>query len=129
MRKTKLLVALLAVASLAYAKNPKVYQTGQISQMNSVPCSATKNSKSQPLCREYTLQSENVIYTIRPRDQRHDLSLSAGDRTQFRLNKEIILLRSETANSKEHPFLVISVSPASDSSTADVRPVKLNHLQ
>lgn len=128
MRVIKPIAALLLLASTAYAKNPKVYQTGQISQMNSVPCSAT-SSKSRPLCREYTLQSENVVYTIRPRDQKHDLSLSAGDRAQFRLNKEIILLRSEAANSKEHPFVVISVSPASDTSTADVRPVRLNHLQ
>ena len=90
MRKTILTVALLGLVSTAYAKNPKVYQTGQISQTNSVPCSATKNSKSQPPCREYTLQSENVVYTIRPRDQKHDLSLCAGDRAQFRLNKEII---------------------------------------
>lgn len=129
MRITNVFVALLIVASMAYAKNPKAYQTGQISQANFVPCSATQSAKSQPLCREYTLQSENVVYNIRPRDQRHDPPLSVGDRMQFRLNKDNIVLRSESATSREHPFVVISISPASDGSTADVRPIRLNHLQ
>ena len=130
MRKTNFCtIALFAVASIAYAKAPKVYQAGEISQVNQVPCSATRNQQSQPLCREYTLQSDNVMYTIRPRHQKHELSISIGDREQFRLNKDIIVMRSEDVNSKEHPFVVISVSPASDSSTADVRPVRINHLQ
>ena len=129
MRITNLFLALPVFLSIAYAKDPKPYQTGQISQMTSVPCSATKDESSQPLCREYTLQSENVAYTVRPRNQKQELSLSVGDRAQFRLDKDTIVLRSETAGSKEHPFVVISVSPASESNTADVRPVRLNHLQ
>lgn len=122
-------IVLFAVASMTYAKSPKVYQSGEISKVSQVPCSATHNQKSQPLCREYTLQSENVVYTVRPRDQKHDLSILIGDREQFRLHKDIIVLRSEAGGGKDHSFVVISVSPASDTSTADVRPVRLNHLQ
>lgn len=130
MRKANFcVIALLAVVSMAHAKAPKVYQSGEISQVNQVPCSAVHHQKSQPLCREYTLQSDNVVYTIRPRDQKHDVSVSTGDLAQFRLHKDIMVLRSEAAGSKDHVFVVISVSPASDTSTADVRPVRLNHLQ
>src|SRR5579872_6081112 len=117
MRKTRLIAAVLTLASMTYAKSPKAYRTGQILQMNSVPCSATRSNKSQLLCREYTLQSENVVYTIRPRDQKRGPSITIGDHAQFRLNRNMIVLRSEISKSKEHPFVVISVAPAAETST------------
>ena len=122
-------VTLFAVASMVYAKSPKVYQSGEISEVSQVACNVTHSQKSQPLCREYTLQSDNVVYTIRSRDQKHDLSISIGDRVQFRLHKDIIVLRYEAGSGKDHSLVVISVSPASDNNTADVRPIRLNHLQ
>jgi hypothetical protein len=128
MRITRLCATLLIIAaSMAHARNPKAYQTGQIAQVNSLPCSGEQNN-TQQLCPEYILQSNFVVYHLRPSDSRHAPTLSVGERIQFRRNKEIILLRSEVAGSKERPFVVISISPASDN-TADLRPVRLNHLQ
>ena len=128
MRITRLCATLLILtASVAHAKNPKAYQTGQIAQVNSVPCSAEQDN-TQQLCPEYILESDNVVYHIRPRGSRHTTILQVGERTQFHRNKDLILLRSEAAGSKERPFVVISASPASDN-TADLRPVRLNHLQ
>jgi hypothetical protein len=122
-------VALILVSSLAYARDPKPYQIGQVSQSMAVPCSTKKSRKIQSLCQEYILASQNVIYYIRPRDQKHAVTLQTGDRAEFRLNKGMIFLRTEEARSKERLFVVISVSPASDTSAADVRSMRVNHLQ
>jgi hypothetical protein len=120
-------IALILVSTLAYAKDPKPYQIGQISQSKAVPCGAAHKTRS--LCQEYILESENVIYHIRPRDQKHAMPLETGDRTEFRLSEGMMLLRAEEAQSKERSFIVISVSPASDTSAADVRSMRVNHLQ
>jgi hypothetical protein len=120
-------VVLILVSPLAYAKDPKAYQIGRVSQSQAVPCSS--GHKTQSLCQEYILESENIVYQIRPRDRKHATPLQTGDRAEFRLNKGLMLLRSEEAGSKERPFVVMSVSPASNTSAADVRSMRVNHLQ
>jgi len=121
--------ASILVSSSAYAKDPKPHQVGQVSQSKAVPCSTTRSHNTQTLCQEYVLESQNVSYYIRPRDHKHTVNLQTGDRAGFRLNKSMMLLRTEESGSKERPFVVISVSPASHTSTADVRSMRVNHLQ
>ena len=79
MRSNWMLCVVLALASAAYAKDPKAYQTGTLLQMDSVQCGmAEKDAKSfagemlgtdsgnkktqEVLCQEYVLQGERVIY-------------------------------------------------------------------
>ena len=137
---------MLGLASAAYAKEPKPYQTGKLLQMDSVQCGmAEKDAKSfagemlgtdsgskkthELLCQEYVLQAERVIYRIRPRDEKHPVLLPVGERAQFRLQKDKMLLRVEDLDSKEREYIVVSMTPRSDSSTADATPSRLNHLQ
>jgi hypothetical protein len=145
MRSKLMLCVVLALASAAYAKDPKPYQTGKLMQMDSVQCGmAEKDAKSfagemlgtdsgskktqELLCQEYVLQAERVIYRIRPRDEKHPVLLPVGEQAQFRLQKDKMLLRVEDLDSKEREYIVVSMTPRSDSSTADAtsRP---NHLQ
>jgi hypothetical protein len=137
---------ILGLATAAYAKEPKPYQTGKLLQMDSVPCgTAEKDAKSfagemlgtdsgnkktqEVLCQEYVLQAARVIYRIRPRDEKHPVLLPVGERAQFRLQKDKMLLRVEDLDSKEREYIVVSMTPRSDSSTADATPARLNHLQ
>ncbi len=146
MRSKLMLSVILGLASAAYAKDPKAYQTGTLLQMDSVQCGMTEkdaksltgemlgtdsgNKKTQDiLCQEYVLQAERVIYRIRPRDEKHPVLLPIGDRAQFRLQKDKMLLRAEDVDSKEREYVVVSMTPRTDSSTADATPVRLNHLQ
>ena len=141
-----MLCAILGLASAAYAKDPKAYQTGKLLQMDSVQCGTTE--KEAPsiagemlgtdsgslkthdlLCQDYVLQSERVIYRIRPRDEKHPVLLPVGERAQFRLQKDKMLLRVEDLDSREREYIVVSMTPRSDSSTADATPARLNHLQ
>jgi hypothetical protein len=137
---------MLGLASAAYAKEPKPYQTGKLLQMDSVQCGmAEKDAKSfagemlgtdsgskkthELLCQEYVLQAERVIYRIRPRDEKHPVLLPVGERAQFRLQKDKMLLRVEDLDSKEREYIVVSMTPRTDSSTADATASRLNHLQ
>jgi len=145
--QSKLVVCLiLGMASTALAKDPKPYQTGKLLQMDSVPCgTAEKDAKSfagemlgtdsgskktqEVLCQEYVLQAERVIYRIRPREEKHPMLLPVGERAQFRLQKDKMLLRVEDVDSKEREYIVVSMTPRPDSDSADAFPVHLNHLQ
>jgi hypothetical protein len=146
MRSKLMLCAVLAVASAAYAKDPKAYQTGKLLQMDSVSCGmAEKDGKSlagemlgtdsgskktqEVLCQEYVLQAERVIFRIRPRDEKHPVLLPVGEQAQFRLQKDKMLLRVEDLDNKEREYVVVSMTPRSDSTAADATPLRLNHLQ
>jgi hypothetical protein len=146
MRSKLTLLTILTVTSVAYAKDPKVYQSGKLVQMDSVSCGmAEKDAKSfagevlgtdsgskrtqEVLCQEYVLQAERVIYRIRPRDEKHPVLLPVGERAQFRLQRDRMLLRVEDLDRKEREYVVVSMTPRSDSTAADVTPIRLNHLQ
>src|SRR6202140_4975707 len=146
MRSRWMMCLMLGLVSAAYAKEPKPYQTGKILQMDSVQCGmAEKEAKSfagemlgtdsgskkthELLCQEYVVQSERVIYRIRPRDEKHPVLLPVGEQAQFRLQKDKMLLRVEDLDSKEREYIVVSMTPRSDGNTADATPARANHLQ
>lgn len=146
--RSKLVLCLAAVmmVSGAYAKEPKAYQSGKLVQMDSVECGmAEKDAKSfagemlgtdsgnkktqELLCQEYVLESAHVIYRIRPRDQKHPVLLPVGEQAQFRIQKDKMLLRVEDLDSKEREYVVVSMTPRSDSNTADAAASHVGHLQ
>jgi len=142
----KLMAFIVLMAAAAYAREPKAYQTGKLLQMDSVQCGvAEKDAKSfageiigtdsgskktqEVLCQEYVLQGERVIYRIRPRDEKHPVLLPVGGQAQFRLEKDKMILRVEDLDGKEREYVVVSMTPRTDSSTADATPARINHLQ
>jgi hypothetical protein len=146
MRSKFMLCVVLGLASAAVAKDPKPYQTGKLLQMDSVQCGTSEKASTsvagemlgadsgskkthELLCQEYVLQAERVIYRIRPRDEKHPVLLPVGEQAQFRLQKDKMLLRMEDLDGKEREYIVVSMSPRSDSTSADATPVRLNHLQ
>jgi hypothetical protein len=139
------LCVVAALASVALAKDPKPYQTGTLLEMDSVACGSSEKAKTsvaggvagtdsgsqnsgRVLCQEYLLESERVIYRIRPRDRKHLVLLPVGDRAQFRIQKDRMLVRVEDLDHKEHEYLVVSMTPRTDASSANAAPA-LNHLQ
>ena len=145
MRSKLLFCLVLITASFAWAKEPKAYQSGKIIQMVSVQCgTAEKDSTSlagevlgtdsgtkktqQLLCKEYVLETEHVVYHIRPKNEKHRELLPLGESAQFRLQKDNMMLRMEGVDDKEREYIVVSMTPRTDSSTADATP-RANHLQ
>ena len=143
--RRKLIVLAAILCSLAYAKELKAYQTGKLLQMDSVACGVDeKDAKSvagemlgtdsghkkthELLCQEYVLQTDRVIYRIRPKDEKHPVLLPIGEHAQFRLEKDKMLLRVEGLDGREHVYLVVSMTPRGDDK-AEARTLRLNHLQ
>ena len=142
----RILLCVFALAAAAYAKEPKAFQTGKLLKMDSVKCGTDEKDAQtlageitgsdsghrkthELLCQEYVLQGEKVVYLIRPRDEKHATLLPIGEFAQFRMEKDKMRLRVEGSDSKEREFSVVSMTPRTDSNTADVVAPRLNHLQ
>lgn len=136
MRTRLILVGLVVLTSAAYAREPKHYQTGTLLRMNAVPCGmAEKDAKSftgellgtdsgskkseEVLCQEYVLQTDTVVYHLRPRDEKHPVLLPIGNHAQFRLDKDTMVLRVEDLDDKDRKYIVVSMEPRPDSSAAN----------
>ena len=131
--RSQVILGVVLLASVVYAKEPKPRQSGKLLQMESVACGVDENSgKSlageiigtdgahkkthELLCQEYVLQSERVIYRIRPRDEKHPVLLPVGEQAQFRLQKDKMILRVEDLDDKDREYIVVSMTPREDSS-------------
>jgi len=144
--RLKLLLAVMLLVTVAQAKEPKHFQSGKLLRMQSVKCGTDeKNGKSltgemigtdsahmktrELLCQEYVLETDSLVYTIRPKDEKHPALLPVGEKAQFRLDKDKMVLRVEDLDDKEREYIVVSMvpkdSPDSMSSNASVpRPSK-----
>jgi len=117
---------MLFVAGSAFAKEPVFHQQGTITTMDAVECGLDENSgKSfagevlgtdgahkktrQLLCQEYVLKTDRVIYRIRPRDEKHPVLLSVGERAEFRIKKDKLLLALPELDGKEREYSVTSM--------------------
>ena len=133
MHRKSLVLASVLLAAAAYAKELKAYQDGKLLQMDSVQCGTdTKDAKKgkthELFCQEYVVQTEQVLYRVRPKDDKHSTLLPIGQNAQFRLEKNRMLLRVESADGKEREYVIMSIKPRGDNN-ADASPAHLNHLQ
>ena len=130
------LIALLC-ASFAYARDHQSPQSGTLLQMDSVECGTDqKSAKSLTgeligtdsahqkmhtlLCQEYLLQTERIIYRIRPKDDKHPALLPVGERAQFHIEKDHMKLRVEDLDDKDRDYVVVSMTPRGEAQTADI---------
>jgi len=142
----KVFMAAVLLVSLAHAKEPKHYQSGVLLQMDSVECGFDENSGKSfagevlgtdsahkkthaLLCQEYLLQTDHVIYRIRPKDEKHPALLPVGGKAQFRLEKDKMILRVEDLDDKDRNYIVVSMTPREDSKPPQSTTSRLNHLQ
>ena len=133
--RSKYFLAIALLAALAQAKEPKHFQSGKLLKMQSVKCGTDeKNGKSvagemlgtdsshmkthELLCQEYVLETDNLVYTIRPKDDKHPVLLPVGEKAQFRLDKDKMLLRVEDLDDKEREYVVVSMVPKDSPETA-----------
>ncbi len=139
----KCVLAMVLLAAVAQAKEPKHYQSGKLLKMESVKCGTDeKNGKSvagemlgtdsshmktrEMLCQQYVLETDRVVYTIRPKDDKHPVLLPIGEKAQFRMDTDKIVLRVEDFDDKERDYEVVSMVPkdSADPATSSSSPVK-----
>jgi hypothetical protein len=133
-------IALFALlcTSFAYAREQRPAQSGTLLQMDSVECGTDqKSAKSLTgeiigtdsahqkmhmlLCQEYLLQTDRIIYRIRPKDDKHPVLLPVGEKAQFHIEKDYMKLRVEDLDNKEREYVVVSMTPRMEAQTADNR--------
>src|SRR5947209_11985440 len=95
--------------SCGYADKDGKNLTGELSGTDS------QHKKTQEvLCQEYVLQSDRIVYRIRPKDDKHPVLLPVGESAEFRVHKDKLLLRVPEADDKERESFVISMTPRAD---------------
>jgi hypothetical protein len=116
------------LAGTIYAKEPKHFQSGKIAKMQAVQCGMDQKDGNslasemigtdsshlktrELLCQEYVRETSTIIYTIRPKDEKHPILLPIGEMALFQLNKDKLLLRAEDLGGKERQYDVISMTP------------------
>ena len=130
--KTYALAACLVCAGVCAAKEHTDYQKGTLLRMDSTSCGMQeKGSKSvagellgtdaqskktqEVLCQEYVLQTNRVVYRIRPKDDKHPILLPIGETAQFRIHKDKLILKvAEGGDDKEREYIVVSMTPRQD---------------
>ncbi|SRR5712692_346107 len=142
--KLKSLMSVLLLVSLVQAKNVKVHQTGILLRMDSAQCGYDENSgksfageilgtnsahkKTRALlCQEYVLQTDSIIYRIRPRDEKHPVLLPVGEKAQFRMDKDKMKLRVEDLDDKEREYMVVSMTPREDDASKTASKTATTH--
>lgn len=132
--RLKFALAILLLATVAQAKEPRRYESGKLMKMQSVKCGTDeKNGKSlagemigtdsahmktrELLCQQYVLQTDSLAYTIQPKDEKHPALLPVGEKAQFRLDKDKMLLRVEDLDDKEREYIVVSMVPRDSEET------------
>jgi hypothetical protein len=132
--RLKFALAIFLLATVAQAKEPRHYESGKLMKMQSVKCGTDeKNGKSlagemigtdsahmktrELLCQHYGLQTDTLVYTIQPKDEKHPALLPVGEKAQFRLDKDKMLLRVEDLDDKEREYIVVSMVPRDSDDT------------
>jgi len=124
--------SLTLLSSVAFAKEPHFYQKGKLISMDSVSCGYAersgktitgeilgtdgghKNTK-ELLCQEYLLRTDQALYRIRPRDDKHPVLLPVGETAEFRLYKDRLYLKVTELDGKERDYTVVSITPVENS--------------
>jgi len=130
------LVFALLCGSLLFAKNRPQPQSGSILQMDSVQCGTDQKSDKSfageligtdnahqkmhtLLCQEYVVQTDRVVYRIRPRDDKHPMLLPVGEQAQFYIEKDYMKLRVEDLDGKEREYVLVTMTPRAQTQTAE----------
>lgn len=134
--KTGVLLGVLLFSVAATAKDGTSYQNGVLKEMTSVECGfEQKNAKGivselvgtddshskmrKTLCQEYVLQTNGVVYRIRPREEKHPALLPVGQKALFRMKKDFMVLKVPDGDDKERDYDVVSMSPVTNDSSAN----------
>ena len=131
----QLLLAMVALAPQALAKDPPDYEKGVLLSMESTSCGYAENGgksvtgeilgtdsahkKTQELlCQEYVMQSDHITYRIRPKDDKHPTLLPVGEAVRFRIHKDKMYLLVPEGDQKEREYLVLSMQLRPDAKSA-----------
>ncbi len=128
--RMRFLALMLFAASVATA-GEKWYESGELLEMEAVPCGydqkggkglagsiigtdSEHRKTKEMLCPEYLLQTDRILYRIRPKEEKKPVILPVGEKAEFRIDKDKMKLRvREGDDLKERDYYVISMTRCS----------------
>jgi hypothetical protein len=131
------LALILVFPSSAAARDKKKHgQRGMVESMQSVPCGLKERGVSgfgsifgsiglqhvnsnEKLCTQYLLRTDEMEYSIRPRDTKHVVLLPVGHEGEFKLKKDRMMLRIPDEDKKAREYVVIAMQPVSTTAQED----------
>lgn len=133
--KIAMFCGILIFGMAMQAKDAPSYQSGVLKEMTSVECGfeqksakglvgelvGTDNSHSKTrktFCQEYVLETNHVVYHIRPREEKHPAILPVGEKAMFRMKKDFLVLKVPEGDDKEREYDVVSMLPVHANDTA-----------
>jgi hypothetical protein len=119
---------LLMGTAAMQAKDAPSYQSGVLKEMASVECGyeqksakgflgelvGTDDSHSKTrktFCQEYVVETNQVVYHVRPKEEKHPALLPVGEKVMFRMKKNYMVLKVPEGDNKERDYDVVSVTP------------------
>ena len=64
------------------------------------------------------LQTDHVIYHIRPREEKHPALLPVGEKALFRMKKDFMVLKAPEGDNKEREYDVVSMTPVQENNAS-----------
>lgn len=131
------LIVLLALAMVplsANAKKKKDTERGMLEKMEAVPCGAkergltglgsiwasagiTRVNSDERLCPQYLLRTDEMDYEIRPTDGKHPIVLPVGHEGEFKIKKDVMLLKFDDGDGKTRAYKVVGENPTNSASS------------
>lgn len=126
---------MLLLAPILSAKGGTDYEKGVLLSMDSTKCGTAENGgksmtgeilgtdsahrkTKEVLCQDYVLEGEQIVYRIRPDNDKHTPLLPVGESVQFRIHKTKMYVLAAETDRKEHSFQVLSMQVRQDDKSA-----------
>ena len=124
-------VIVLVVGAVPLSTNAgkkKELERGMLEKMEAVPCGAkergftglgsiwasagiTHVNSDERLCPQYLLRTDEMDYEIRPTDGKHPVVLPVGHEGEFKIKKDVMLLKFEDGDGKTRTYKVVAENP------------------
>jgi hypothetical protein len=89
---------------------------GLVGELVGTDDSHSKTRKT--FCQEYVLETNRVIYRIRPKEEKHPALLPVGEKAMFRMKKDYMVLKVPEGDDKEREYDVVAMTPAQGADAA-----------
>jgi hypothetical protein len=126
----------LLLAVPVFGRDKKHDNRAMIEKMEAVPCGAkerglngigsvfgsvgaTHIDSDEKLCPQYLLRTDDMEYHIRPLDHKQPVVLPVGKEGEFRIAKDIMVMRIPDGDHKKRRYQVVVMKPIEHSETAE----------
>lgn len=112
----------------AFGGDKKHGDRAMIEKMEAVPCGAKEHgltglgtlwgsvgathvNSDEKLCPQYMLRTDDMEYHVRPLDHKHPVLLPIGKEGEFKISKDVMVMRMSEGDHKKRRYQVVVMKP------------------